>query len=168
MAKKLKFLRSKKGLLMVVVVVVAASGVYVLHQHNRPKNVVTTSSGVNLAPATEQEKQESADSKDKLSQPAPQPTTISSGKKQVTITITYVKADSIRAYATGVFEDGGVCTATFIQGTTTVTRTSSGFENVSYTQCAPITPNLPNTGTWTVVVSYNSSNATGTSQSQTL
>ncbi|MES1986673.1 MAG: hypothetical protein V4440_01340 [Pseudomonadota bacterium] len=132
----------------------------------------TTPSGVRLSPPTDAEKASGDQAKDKIVQnkdgetATPQPTT-ADGKKLVSVVITDASTANLTAYANGVLEDGGICTATFTQGTTIVTRTSSGFSNVSYTQCAPITPNLPTSGNWSVVVSYSSNTAEGTSTAQT-
>jgi hypothetical protein len=77
---------------------------------------------------------------------------------------------TINAFVTGVFEDDGTCTATLTQGAQTITRTSVGFKNASYTQCTPINLSAANLGTspWSVVVSYSSGTASGSSQAVTL
>ncbi len=170
--KKSRFNKLKIPAISLAVLAVIGLGAYLIVRHyHKSAPVPVTTTGVNLAPATEQEKQESAQSKENLSQPSSstQPSTPSqtSSKKQVNVVITHAGADSVNAYVTGVFEDGGTCSATFTQGSTTVNRTSNGFANVSYTQCAPITPNLPNAGSWSVVVSYSSTAAEGKSQAQT-
>lgn len=68
----------------------------------------------------------------------------------------------------GVFEEGGTCTATFVKDGETRSKTSVGFQNSSYTQCAPIDlePGFLTKGTWSVVVSYASPKAEGASISK--
>lgn len=171
-----KYLKGSKSKVLATIIILTAVlgyGTYLLirHYHN-PDTTPTAPSGVKLVPATNQEKKESEQNKDNIvqqqsqnqnSQNQPSSTT----KKQVTVTITGANTSSVKAYVTGVFEDGGTCTATFTQGSNIVARTSTGFANVSYTQCSQITPNLPTGGTWSVVVSYTSVAAVGTSQAQT-
>ena len=118
---------------------------------------------INLNPPTDQEKQQADKNKKSLAEePSPPPPT-SNGKKQVTPQIISASLSEVRAYVEGVFEDGGTCTATATSGTQTKTATSKGFKNVSYTQCEPIGWSLLS-GSWSVVVSYSSSNAQGNSE----
>jgi hypothetical protein len=158
----------KKIAIVVVALAVVAGAGAVVH-HFTTDAIKTTPSGVKLTPPTADEKASGDQTKDQIvakQNATPTPTPISSnGKKQVTPVISYAGADRLNAYVTGVLEDGGTCTATFTQGTSVVSRTSNGFSNVSYTQCAPITPNLP-AGSWSVVVTYSSTTAEGTSQAQ--
>lgn len=154
------------------VAIVLLAGVYLWARpsNNQPAAVTSGNNGsyVNLNPATEQERQQSQAAKDAVTSQQNQTQASSSGKKQVTPTITHADATSVSAYVSGVFEDGGTCTAIFTQGATTKTFTSTAFANVSYTSCAPIKVSGLASGTWTVVVSYNSSAATGQSQQQTV
>lgn len=156
-------------ILSIAVLIVALVGTIVWQHHKN--SFQPTIPGVNLSPPTKAEKQESDQTKQRIVQqqvqpptPAPAPT---SQKKSVSVTITNASSDTVTAYITGAFEDGGTCTATFTQGSSVVTRTSSGFKNVSYTQCTPITPNLPTGGNWSVKVSYDSDTASGTSAAST-
>lgn len=121
---------------------------------------------INYEPPTDTEKQETQTNKDEIVQDQ-QNTTNPTGKKQVNVTITNATTSNVSAYVTGIFEEGGTCTATFTQGSTTITRTSLGFQNASYTQCAPITPDLPSGDSWSVVVSYSSPAAEGQSAAKT-
>jgi hypothetical protein len=174
----IKAMLQNKGKLVVglVLLVVLGCGIYLIKsQFSKPTVAPVTPQGGNLAAATQEEKQQAADNKDRIveeqnnqSQPTQSTSTPTPAKKQVTVTITNTKGNTVNAYVSGVFEDGGTCTATFTQGSTVETGTSTGFKNVSYTQCAPITYNLPNDGTWSVVVSYSSAAAEGTSKAQAL
>lgn len=168
---------SKKLLLIGGIILLLAGGGAVAARHFLKSDTPNAPAGVKLAPATKEEKKESEDNKDRIiaqqkdsqTQQAPPAGTQSTtnGKKQVSVVISSVDSNMLSAYVTGVFEEGGTCTATFTQANTVVTRTSSGFENVSYTQCAPISPNLPSGGSWSVVVSYSSASAQGTSPAKT-
>lgn len=135
----------------------------------------STSDKINLSPATPAEKSEAEQNKDKIpsNQPSTQPTpsTGSSGsKKSVKPVITNATSDNVSAYVSGIFEDGGSCTATFTKGTSTLSKTTSGFQNVSYTQCAPfdLDSGYLSKGTWTVSVKYSSSTSEGTSDNKTI
>ena len=126
-----------------------------------------TNATYNLNPATDEEKKETDQHKDELAQqaqtppPAPSP---AGQKKQGAVVITSADAANVSAYVSGVLEDGGVCTATFVKDGQTVTRTSQGFSNVSTTNCAPITPNLPGSGSWSLTLSYSSAMTEGQTQ----
>jgi hypothetical protein len=86
-------------------------------------------------------------------------------KKSVTPIITSISKNPVTIYGQvgGVFEDGGVCTATFTQGSKVVTATGTGFENASTTNCPPISTDKLGGGTWNVSLGYSSASAEGTS-----
>lgn len=170
MVKKTNKKSSRSRVILVSFAIIAAIGIGygIYHYAVKPDPVPETPSGVKLAPPTEEEKQQSEDSKQKIVDQQANSDTQNGGKKQVTVTITNATTDNVSSYVSGVLEDGGTCTATFTQGSTTVTRTSSGFSNVSYTQCAPITPSLPSGGSWSVTIKYSSPTSEGTSQKTNL
>jgi hypothetical protein len=68
--------------------------------------------------------------------------------------------DEIRVYATvqGVFEEGGLCVATFTGPGDSFTLTTEALINVDRTECAGLVGSLGNvaSGTWQVVLSYES------------
>jgi hypothetical protein len=131
---------------------------------------------------TQQEKDEAANHKDELVQQMNDEKggqgggdTNSDGKKAVTPIITDAsQSDSqvrISGYVSGVFEDGGTCTITITQGSSKIVKTATAFENVSTTQCSPVTlqrSDFPAAGQWQVTLAYNSAAAEGTSQAQAL
>ena len=171
---KLKLTKSKLlTMFIATVVILGVSGLAWARYGNndgvstQPESVDNTSSdgsAINLSPATEEERQQAEDHKQELTNE--QTTTQSSeSKKQVTPVIVNADRNGANAYVSGVFEDGGTCTATFIYSQDKITANSKGFKNVSYTSCEPI--NLPGPltidGTWTVTVSYSSSTAAGQS-----
>lgn len=173
-ARKPKKTPLKKVVIGLIIVLALAAGYGILH-HFTTDAIKTTASGVKLAPPTNEEQASGDQQKDTIvnqtkdGQASSSPTaTTATGKKVVTPIISYAGSDRLNAYVSGVLEDGGTCTATYTQaGQANVIRTSSGFSNVSYTQCAPITPDLPAAGTWSVTVQYSSTSAEGTSQAQT-
>lgn len=123
---------------------------------------ITTADGQKLIvePTTDNEKKETEDYKQQLAQNNGQ-----SGASTANVIITEASGGVVRAYVSGVYEDGGICTATAVQGSQVVTRSSTGFKNVSYTQCPPIEWNL-SSGTWTIKVTYKSTTAEGQSAPQ--
>jgi cytoskeletal protein RodZ len=168
--RKNKLVKVSKPLLVLVLVLALSLGAYALLNHNhddstKPASKPSSSpnNNINYGPPSNAEKQETQAHKDALAQdspPAPPPT--SSGKKAVTPIITSTEGNQIYAYVPGVFEDGGTCTATFTQGAQKpIVKTSKGFANATYTSCSPISGPA---GTWTVVVSYSSSTAEGSSR----
>lgn len=170
-SRKSWFVRNRT-LIIVVALLLLAGGAWVLKAYNKPDktdNTASDGSYINLSPATNEEKQETEAHKNELSQP-PSSTPTANGKKQITPIITSATQDQISAYVAGIFEDGGICTATLTKGSKTVTKTSEGFRNVSYTSCAPIniSGSVTEKGTWNVIVSYDSATAQGTSTPTTL
>jgi hypothetical protein len=119
---------------------------------------------INYDPPTEEEKQAAEDTKQDID-PSPTPPTPAGSLRSVTPTITFADRNGASAYVTGVFEDGGTCTATFTHGGDKITATSEGFQNASYTSCAPLKLASPINiqGDWNVSVSYASKTAAGTS-----
>ncbi len=161
-------------ILIAVIVVVALAGIggYVL-MSNKNDTVKTTPSGVKLTPATKQERSEAEQKKKELAQSQAQANNSpqdSSTKKQVNVVITNANQSVVNAYVSGVFEEGGTCTATFSSGSKSLTKTSTGFQNASYTQCPPLNleAGFLSAGSWKVTVSYTSATAEGVSAAQTI
>jgi GH25 family lysozyme M1 (1,4-beta-N-acetylmuramidase) len=132
---------------------------------------VTTQSNsekVDLSPATATEKQDSNSHKTAVDTNPPQ--TTPDNKIKVTPIIVdasqYDTQVEVRSYVTGIVENGGTCKFTFTKGTTTFQKQSSAVADATTTKCPNLT--LASTefsakGTWSVVVSYDSSKATGAS-----
>lgn len=124
----------------------------------QPRPQITTADGkkVNLNPATSADKQAADSNKQAIIERDNKLNSQSS--RQSTLIITGVTATEAKAYVAGVFEDGGLCSAVATKGSQTITASSQGFENVSYTQCSPLTWQTPlGAGTWSIKVIYKSS-----------
>lgn len=178
MVKNKRFSTSKKRgtrLFLIIILVAGAlflgtlftlNGNYFGKQNSTPV--------VNQSSPTEVDIRESEDNKDRLSAEAAKPEDTaqtdepvsSSGKKAVEPTITEATRSSIKAYVLGIFEEGGTCTATFASGSKTLIKTSEGFQNASYTQCAPIAieEGFLDSSSWSVTVSYSSATSEGASE----
>jgi len=136
------------------------------------ENLGTTSQEVNFDPPTAADLEETDNHKKDITNPSESPPVAGNGsKKNVSPMVSGADRSTITAYVVGVFEEGGTCTATITQGATSFNKTSIGFGNSSYTQCMPIDISsgaIDDTKKWTVVVSYNSSAAIGTSSVTTV
>lgn len=151
---------------MLLLLLIGGGSYIGLKDDNAPKNDANQTAEedyINLDPPTEEEKTETEENKKSISEDSPAPPASNNGKKQVTPVITSADRSEVRAYVTGIFEDGGTCTATATKGAQVKTATSSGFADFNKTTCAPITISLPDGG-WSIVVSYSSSTAEGKSQ----
>jgi hypothetical protein len=121
-----------------------------------------TSSGskVNLNPPTAAQSADGQSHKDAIVQKDDQLKNGANQNSQATVVISEANNMEVRGYISGVLEDNGICTATAAKpGQQTVTVTSTGFMNVSYTQCAPISwgSTALASGQWTITLSYKSS-----------
>jgi hypothetical protein len=71
----------------------------------------------------------------------------------------YEQNVEVRSYVEGIIQDDGTCTFTFTQGTVTITKTSNSFADAAHTTCRPLivsTAEFPNSGIWTLLISYTS------------
>ncbi len=178
--------KNKKSKLIIIslsitALIVAVGGYYLKFGSNSDKAPppITRPNGVNLNPPTKQEQKAGNEAKQRLKDREEAiknlPPTAAGSKKSVAPFIVYAGQSGdqveVRAYLTGVFEDGGTCTAVFTKDYATITKPSTARRNVSTVDCAPITAGssefLPK-GTWNVRVAYDSATAAGTSETQTL
>lgn len=159
--KNNKKTQNKKYILLALV---ATATIFVLWFYSNNKNTTLptdTQDTSGYSAATEQEKQEAEQHKKDLAQQSEQSKN-PSAIKQVSLVITQFNNTEIRGYAQGIFEDGGTCTATASKGSQSITKSSVGFKNVSYTSCAPINWGTTlSTGTWNVTLNYKSAKAEG-------
>lgn len=166
-SKSSRFSRRRFVVLSLIVLLAVGLGLVLLAKDSTDKPSGQTA-------VTEQEKKETEQHKENLPDANSSPSSNASGnseqKKTVKPTITDTSNNSIKSYVSGIFEDGGTCTATFTQAGRTLTKSSTGFENVSYTQCAPIDfeAGFLSTGKWSVTVKYSSAIAEGVSDARSI
>lgn len=157
---------NKKLLLTVALSFITLAGVAVLLYLSQRNSAVSTSpqgvpvETIKLAPATEEELAEADKNKQQIVKreaDIKQSTDESTTDQRGTIVIVNADSTSLSAYVNGIFEEGGTCTATATKDSLIHTEKSVGFENVSYTQCAPIKWSTPlSPGKWDIQVSYDS------------
>lgn len=99
--------------------------------------------------------------------------TTPSGKQSVNVLLTNASITNNNVHASGfvtnLAQEGGECTYVFTNGSSTVTKKSNTLVNPTSTTCEAVTfsaDELSVSGTWKVVLSYSSSNATGTSNTK--
>ncbi len=185
MVRRYKKPKSRKKPILIASVILAillAGGFWWWQSHSKQpaQKYTKTSTGydVNLNPPTVEDKKEAEQNKEKISQEQekegpqiPQPQPESANKKTPFITFAGQEGQSVEVsgYVTGIFEDGGTCTATFTQNSRKVTASSQGFKDSDHTTCTPILVQrnqFPASGTWSATLSYNSSQGSGTSESR--
>lgn len=142
----------------------------VINKRNHKQN--TGSAGVNYGPPSDAEKKETEQFKkdlEKKTTTQSSPSNSSSASKQANVTMSYANYESNQVSSAGfvnnVFEDGGVCTLTLSKGSTKITGTSTGLQDVNKTTCSPINIDRSKLGPgeWSAVLSYSSSSASGSS-----
>lgn len=159
------------GSVLIIICILAFLG-YLAFNRGSVNNELTGTTAepyINLDPPTETDKLEADQNKERLTQTkeveeSDIPSN-SSQKKSVKPTITEASRNTVRGYVTGIFEEGGTCTANFTKDGQTLTKTSEGFQNASYTQCAPIdfASDFLSSGKWAVKLTYSSSVSAGES-----
>ena len=128
---------------------------------------------VNYNPPTEQEQEAANEQKEAITKeqgqpsnpvPQPSPNPQTGSKKAVKPYISRTGGGEVAGFIPGIVENGGTCTATFTNGSNTVTKTSQGFANASTTNCTPIsyTGSGVQAG-WSVTLTYSSNTSEGTS-----
>jgi hypothetical protein len=184
--QKPQLLRPKKLLIVAAILVIAGLGLYALvgrrnnskvsttgaTSKNTPLTVVATPPTAQDKAAVEQHKDDLVQQKNKDGTSTPPAATTPSGKKQVSvILVSASQSDSSISgggYASGVFEDGGVCTLTITKGAQKLTGASKGFATSNYTNCPPITIAGAEGSGWSAVLSYESSTSSGASESRSI
>ena len=165
---------NKKIISIIVGLIVIVAGVgfvaydrLALNRKDNSSSEQITENSINLSPPTEEEINETEEHKKNLSSERKNPGRNSQEPSSVTPIITSADQTTVRAYVSGISEDGGVCTATFSKGATSFSKQSTGFRDVNTTVCEPLhieRSEFSGGGEWTVVVSYKSSLVQGKSQ----
>lgn len=177
----IKIKKSKKTIAIVLAIVLAltCSVIIVRNNQNSVSNDKDKGTGqtLNLDPPTEEDKKRAEENKKKVVARQDiensQSTTSSGAKKSVVPTITYSgqygSQIEIGSYVSGIFEDGGECTATFINKGSTVTKTTIGVKGANVVNCPMIAiqdSEFVNKGQWSLTVTYQSATATGKSETK--
>jgi hypothetical protein len=171
-------LRNKKGLLLglLLIVLLVAGGVPAYNRFFKDKTDTPPSEGVNYRPPTEEEQDAGDKRKEEIveEEQNQQPPPTDGTKKKATVIITdagqYDGIIEVRSFISNHYQDG-TCTITFKQGSHTLTKQTPARKDVSTTIC--LNPQIkrsefPTAGTWQVTVTYESKDARGTSETQTL
>lgn len=167
--------KNPKILAIVIISTIALlviGGFYFVNRKSRPNtpgtdNNTQAQDGTQYPGPTEQEKKDAQTNKDKLANQTPATTSQNGAKKVVTPVITSANQTEVRGFVPGIVENNGICTATFTKGSTSFTKESKGFSNVSNTNCEPIVvsrSDFSSSGTWSVTLSYSSVTAQGISK----
>ena len=163
---KTKKLLNFKLITLAICIALSLFGIYNLFFKNR----TSKSSNPIVSPATEEEKKQADDNKNKIVQDLAKNKESSAGNNSKKISVTPIVTNTdngeVNVLINGVFEDDGICTAIFTKDNQEKTKSSTGFKNVSYTQCAPITleKGFLSPGKWNLIVRYASLNAEGASK----
>lgn len=178
----LKIKKSKKKSLIIIIVTLILScsvGLIVwkkISESQRNKNTVDTANPINYDPPSEEIIKETEEYKKDLEQKTgtenslAQPTNpATAGQASVVITSLIIEGGKVRAsgIVSNIFEEGGACTLTLSKGTTRLTGTSQGFQDVNKTTCAPIYIDA-SSGEWAAVLSYSFQSTNGSSTPQTI
>lgn len=137
---------------------------------NPNQNTPSAASNINMSPATQDEQNASQQIKEKENSTPSTPSTSTTDLKAVTPVIVNATMSpdlQVRAYVSGIYEDGGTCTLTASQGTNRISKQSAAFKDATTTTCTPLAiprSEFPSTGTWNLTISYKSTTAQGTSQ----
>lgn len=150
-----------------------ASAYYAQNKSITPsKNNEPGQNKVNYDPPTTTDEDEAKDHKESLVDQAVKTPVNNSNDTKKSVEVGIVDASQygdvieVRAFTPGVVEGGGVCTATFTKGSLSVTETSEGFVDATTTQCSIMNiprANFPSSGTWSLVLAYESSEYAGRS-----
>ncbi len=178
MKKQKKSTYDSKKILVVIVVatlVVAIAWFFITRNSQPPSGQATNGQNqpgtekLDMSPATDKDKKDAESTKDTIIKKDEQTAQPQTGSKTVTPTIIdagqYDQSIEVRAFIGSVYEDGGTCVFTFKSSSQTITKSSPGLKDATTTRCTNIS--VPKSefsnGSWSVVVSYSSTTASGSS-----
>ncbi len=119
-------------------------------------------------PATDEEKSQSEDAKEKIiTKESAANNTPNGNAPSTNPIITSATEEELSAIVTGIIEENGDCIAEYSKGDMKFTRTSKGIQNATNTVCYPIETNASDftqKGEWSVILTYKSANTSGVSK----
>ncbi len=173
--------KRKARFLLVLVLLLALAGASGFWYKNRVRdklaNDLTNPPGtekIDLSPPTEDDKKAVDQHKEELANQQTQPQTPASGQKQVTPVITNVRYANnqveVRSFVPGIYESGGSCQATLTKDGQSVVKQTTSVKGATTTDCPIIifSRSELSAGKWTVVLTYSSATAQGSSAQTTV
>lgn len=171
-------------IILVICVLVGVLGLFVFKNNRESLLTVSQPSTqeqqtINLNPPTkedadrrDQKKNEILDRERSIENQKPSSSGVKNPVKPViTYAGQYGSQIEVGAYVAGIFEDGGTCTAQFSNpGNESLVKKVQAVKSASSVDCPVIavkTGEFATKGTWSVLVSYDSSSATGSSDART-
>lgn len=170
------------ALLVTLFLILLGVSLYKLNQRSNTNNPVgaNETDGINLNPPTDEEKKagdarkQEISAERRLAESQPSSGSGASSKKTVSVIITdasqYDDIIEVRSFIPDHYQDG-TCTISFRKDDRTLTKTTPAYRDISTTICT--NPNIKRSefstsGEWQVTVSYESADAKGTSNAQTI
>lgn len=169
---------------LLVALLLIALGLFLYKQNQRSNTNnplgASETDGINLNPPTEEERKagdarkQEISAERRLAESQPSSGSGASNKKTVSVIITdasqYDDLIEVRSFIPDHYQDG-TCTITFRKDDRTLTKMTPAYRDISTTICT--NPNIKRSefstsGEWQVTVSYESADAKGTSNSQTI
>ncbi len=173
--------QSNKKLLLVLCAVIIIAGLSFLYYRStnknnleKPSSTTGQTQGLNLSPPTAEDAKRAETNKEKNvtrdetinNTPTPEPGKKKSVKPTITYAGLYGDSAEVGGFVSGIFEDGGTCTATFTLSGTTFTKSVTAVKNISTVDCPVMSApkaQFTQNGKWSVTILYDSSTATGKS-----
>lgn len=172
-----KKIKNKKIIILVPLIsllLVAATALVFknINSSSSPKPPKDIAPQMNLNAATEEEKDQADQNKqrilerDESIENKPQNNSVKSVSPIITYAGQFGQAIEVGGYVPGIFEEGGVCKATFTLNTSTFTKSVGAVRNASSVDCPTIsvgTSEFSQKGSWSVILAYSSNSASGSS-----
>lgn len=170
---------NKKILLLAAMLIIATFAAYLLVIRNKDSSKTLLPGQVDYSEATAEERQAAEDNKKRLTEeetkqqnePERQPGDKKSVQPVITLAEQYDSQVELSGFIPGVFEDDGVCTGIMTKDSLRLNRTVKGVKEGNAVFCPLMKFNISEfslKGTWKLVIQYESSSASGMSESQNM
>ncbi|MDQ3123750.1 MAG: hypothetical protein M3Q14_03660 [bacterium] len=167
----------KKGIITSLIIIFLAAGIFTwaVFFSSNPVTTPNSENSINYGPPTVEEKAAGDRQKQQIDEEQNNTDNSpldNSSKKSVSVIITdasqYEDIIEVRSFIPDYFQDG-TCTIVFRKDNLTLTKTAPAYKDISTTICT--NPEIKRSefatsGEWQVTVSYESTNAKGTSETQ--